>query len=362
MADGEPACHRLVFLGADRSPSLLTDTVKLPVLKPGEILAKVRLATICSSDLHTLHGKRRGDYPCALGHEGVLEVLAHNRGSQSKLAVGQRITFTVADVCHNCSRCRVGLPQKCDTLFKYGHSQITSQRSLSGCYATHMVLHPGTCVFPIPDHITDKMAAPINCSLATMVNAVSSFSHKDAGSKSVLLQGAGLLGVYGCSLLHSLGFGKVFVSDVDGKRLSTIPLFGGTPILAGCSGDESACFNENELDIVIEVCGVSGIIKSGIQLLKPGGIYVLVGLVHPDSYMNITAEAIIRKCLTIKGIHNYAPEHLERALSFMSKFSRKYPFEELVGIVYPMSNYETAFQKATLGSFRRVGLDPSLYS
>nr|XP_054755724.1 L-threonine 3-dehydrogenase-like [Lytechinus pictus] len=188
MADGEPACHRVVFLGAGRSPSILTETISLPELKPGEILAKVRLATICSSDLHTIHGKRKADIPCALGHEGVLEVVAHNRGSESGLEVGQRITFTVVDVCHNCRRCQAGLPQKCFSFFKYGHSQITSERSLSGCYATHIVLHPGTCTFPIPDHITDKMAAPINCSLATMVNAVSSFSHRDASSQSVLLQ------------------------------------------------------------------------------------------------------------------------------------------------------------------------------
>ncbi|XP_071489575.1 L-threonine 3-dehydrogenase-like [Diadema antillarum] len=352
--EGEPLCHRLVFVGADRSPSLLAETIHIPELKDGEILAKVRLATICSSDLHTILGRRCSLIPSALGHEAVLEVLAHKRGRESGLQVGQRITFSVADVCASCDRCRVGLPQKCRSLFKYGHSQITSERPLSGCYATHIILHPGTNVYSIPDHVSDKMAAPINCSLATMVNAILSFSHQDADKKAVLLQGAGLLGVYGCAFLHHTGFRKVFVSDVDEYRLRSIPSFGGIPVIAG---GESTLFKENELDIVIEVCGVSGIIQSGIQLLKPGGTYVLVGLVHPDSYMNITAESIIRKCLTIKGIHNYAPEHLQRAVEFMSAVARKYPFEQLIGAVYPLAEFETAFEKAKTGKFRRVAME-----
>ena len=43
----------------------------------------------------------------------------------------------------------------------------------TGCYASHIVLHSGTAIFPIPDHVSDKVAAPINCALATMVNALS---------------------------------------------------------------------------------------------------------------------------------------------------------------------------------------------
>ena len=42
-------------------------------------------------------------------------------------------------------------------------------------------------------------------------------------------------------------------------------------------------------------------ITEGIKLLRPGGVYVLVGMVHPDSELDITGEQIIRKCITIKG-------------------------------------------------------------
>ena len=42
-------------------------------------------------------------------------------------------------------------------------------------------------------------------------------------------------------------------------------------------------------------------VPEGIKLLRPGGVYVLAGMVHPDSKLNLTAEQIIRKCITVKG-------------------------------------------------------------
>ena len=55
------------------------------------------------------------------------------------------------------------------------------------------------------------------------------------------------------------------------------------------------------VDVVLEVCGSPDVITDGISLLRPGGMYLLIGMVHPQSHLNITGEMIIRKCLTIKG-------------------------------------------------------------
>ena len=55
----------------------------------------------------------------------------------------------------------------------------------------------------------------------------------------------------------------------------------------------------------VQVCGIRSVIPEGIKLLRPGGVYVLVGMVHPDSKMDVTAEQIIRKCITIKGLPRF---------------------------------------------------------
>ena len=57
------SASRVIFFGADREPSLLFEESGVPEIKDGEILAKIRLATICGSDLHTISGKRMEAVP-----------------------------------------------------------------------------------------------------------------------------------------------------------------------------------------------------------------------------------------------------------------------------------------------------------
>ena len=58
---------------------------------------------------------------------------------------------------------------------------------------------------------------------------------------------------------------------------------------------------QGDTDLVIECCGVKQVIADGLRALRTGGTYVLVGLVHPDSALGVTAEQLIRKCLTVIG-------------------------------------------------------------
>ena len=51
-------CRRAVFLGAQKCPQYIVDNSAIPEICPGQVLAKIRLATICASDVHTVQGKR----------------------------------------------------------------------------------------------------------------------------------------------------------------------------------------------------------------------------------------------------------------------------------------------------------------
>ncbi|XP_022095735.1 uncharacterized protein LOC110981969 [Acanthaster planci] len=349
-------CKRAVFLGARKCPQYIVDSSAIPQIEPGQVLAKIRLATICGSDVHTLQGKRIEETPSVLGHEGVAEIVQDERRNHGNLGPGDRITFSVMDSCGECERCTQGLTQKCAKLFKYGHSSIHRRTGLNGCYASHIILHEGTRIVKLPDSVTDKMAAPVNCALATMVNAVGSIEHKRAPQSTVLIQGAGLLGIYACALLHDAGFGQIYCTDPKANRLKMVPLFGGIPIP---SGKESEVLQDGAVDAVIEVCGVGAAINLGMLLLKPGGTYILAGLVHPDSCLNVTAEDIIRKCLTIKGIHNYSHQHLDEAVAFLARTANKYPYEQLVGPAFSLNQFESAVQESIQGRFWRVALDPT---
>jgi len=127
-----------------------------------------------------------------------------------------------------------------------------------------------------------------------------------------------------------------------------------------------------------KVCGVPTVVNDGFRMLKPGGIYLFIGMVHPHSKLDITGEQIIRKCLMIKGIksfclitkpvcrllclgiHNYAPRHLDQAVQFLAKTINKYPYEEIMGPTYDLSNLPSAMQAAIAKQYSRILVKPDM--
>lgn len=129
------------------------------------------------------------------------------------------------------------------------------------------------------------MLAPVNCALATMVSAVSRLLDD---CQTVVVQGAGLLGVYTCVLLREAGVTKVFCVDVREARLPQVTRFDGIPV-DGRSDNYSTAREAivlaapHGVDAVLEVAGGSALIPEGIRLLRPEGFYGFVGMVHPHS-------------------------------------------------------------------------------
>jgi threonine dehydrogenase-like Zn-dependent dehydrogenase len=116
---------------------------------------------------------------------------------------------------------------------------------------------------------------------------------------------------------------------------------------------------ENKIDCVIEVCGSADVVPNGIRLLKPGGLYLFVGMVHPQTEFKLIGEQVIRKCLTIKGIHNYEAKHLERAVEFLHKTLNKYPFQKLVSpYAFPLADLPLAIEDAKSRKYQRICIKP----
>ena len=87
------------------------------------------------------------DVPLILGHEGVGIVTAIGEGGVASVSVGDRVTWSIADSCGHCVPCSVlQLPQKCGSLFKYGHAATHKGHGLNGTFGTHCILGPGTHV------------------------------------------------------------------------------------------------------------------------------------------------------------------------------------------------------------------------
>jgi threonine dehydrogenase-like Zn-dependent dehydrogenase len=191
-----------------------------------------------------------------------------------------------------------------------------------------------------------------------MVNAVSALPDD---CTSVVVQGAGLLGLYACALLRETGVEHVFCVENDAKRIERIPWFGAVPVDGRPEHypkrrETITGIAKHGVDAVLEVAGVAHLVPEGIRLLRPGGYYGLVGAVHPQSLMDVTAEQIIRKCLTIYGVHNYSPRHLDRAVEFLKQTADKYPYEALVSPPFSLADLPRAIEVAESRDWCRVSV------
>ncbi len=330
-------------------------TLPLPeTLSPGELLVRISLATVCGSDLHTIEGRRGAPTPCILGHEAVGTVVA---GGREGLGEGSRVTWTLADSCGQCPACtQWHLPQKCANLFKYGHAALADGSGLNGCYASHIVLRPGTSVLAVPASLPDTLVAPANCALATIVNALSVLPEP---CDSALVQGGGLLGLYACAWLRYRGVRKVFCTDLFPERLALVAEFGGIPVQADAAMKRTVLDQSGGgVDLAIEVTGAAAVVPDGVALLRPGGTYVWAGMVHPETALTLTGEAVLRKCLTIRGVHNYAPEHLATGLEFLVAMRDTLPFEKLVSPALPLEALSEAITLTQSRKWMRVSVAP----
>jgi hypothetical protein len=87
---------------------------------------------------------------------------------------------------------------------------------------------------------------------------------------------------------------------------------------------------------------------------------VLAGTVSPGAGLRVNPEEIVDRLLTVRGVHNYAPRHLERAVAYLAEAWNRYPFAEQVAKVLPLAAVDEALRLAASATAPRVGLSPSL--
>lgn len=344
------ATARCAIFNAPNQPLELVE-MPLPECGPAEVLVALSLATICASDLHTMDGRRCEPSPSVLGHEGVGQVVAVGPGRDLAL-IGARVTWTLADSCGECVPCRDWqLPQKCEHLFKYGHAEVSNGSGLNGCYASHILLRRGTTVIPVPDGIPDEVIAPANCALATMVAAT---EWLPTPCRLAIIQGAGMLGLYGCALLRAKGVERVIVVDNNPVRLELVEQFGGEPAFQTAG----SLVVPGRADAVFEVAGTSAVVPEGIRHLRMGGYYAFVGMVQPNTPLDISGQIVLRHCLTLRGFHNYAPRHLEQAVKFLEGRRTAHPWAKLVSPAFPLAQINAAFAESRARKWTRVSVRP----
>lgn len=341
-----------VWLGGDRFE---LREFERPAPGPGEALVAIDLATVCGSDVHTVAGHRAGAHPSILGHEAVGRVVAtHAQAPRyvdgGVVGVGDRLVWGVTAACGTCDRCTAGRSAKCRRLLKTGHEPLTGPWPLSGGYASHILLRQGLALVPVPDTVPDGPAATAACALATVMACLDPAVAGELSDRRVLVVGAGMLGLCACAVAAQAG-ARVAVLDPVRERVEQAFRFGAQevwparetgstetgptaadPTAGPTAGPARARPAEASrgVDVAVELSGHPAGVASALAALDIGGRAVLAGSVSPTAPQTFDPEQIVRRHLTVTGVHNYEPRHLEQAVAFLAGPGSGYPWADLI--------------------------------
>jgi alcohol dehydrogenase len=337
--------------------------IPIPALKGSEVLVAVVACTLCGSDRHSIEGRRAVPVPTILGHEILGRVVEFGPEASRidaagrPLKLGDRIAWGIVASCGDCFFCIRDLPQKCERQLKYGHEPLRPGGELTGGLAGHCVLAAGTATFAVPDGLSDEAACPAGCAGATIGAAIEAAGPLQG--RRVLVMGSGMLGMTATAWARSLGADRVIACDTSADRLQLAARFGATDLAGPAElAERTLGLTEGRgVDAAIELTGAPEAVEALIPLVRTGGTAVLVGSVFPSRPVPLLPEQVVRRCLTIKGVHNYAPRHLRAALAFLDA-NPGYPFGSLVDGWAPLAAIEAALARPLAPGKLRLGIRP----
>ncbi len=224
--------------------------------------------------------------------------------------------------------------------------------------AEHVLLAPGTAILRLPEELPLAVACPANCATATVAAALSAAG--DLRERNVCVFGAGLLGLTACAMLQDRGAAQIVCVDVNESRLPRARQFGATRTVtpSNLTAAATSITAGHGFDVALEFSGSSAAFESGFAMLRLGGALLLIGAVFPTPPVAISPEQIVRRNLTLRGVHNYVPRDLLEAVGFLARRHRDFPFAELVADWLPLASASQAFELGRDRNRIRVGVRP----
>lgn len=332
----------------------------IPDPEPDAVLVRVTSAGICGSDLHVWRGDIRiammGPGPRILGHEmtGQVARLGANVSTDSlgrPLKEGDRIVYPYFFPCRRCYQCLRGQFAACTT--KYPPPPISDNPPhFTGAYAEYFYMKTAAFVFKVPDDLPDEMLTPVNCALSEVIYA---FHKVDLRlGDTVVIQGAGGLGVNATAVARDRGAGTIIVIDGVPERLK---------LAKQCGADVTIDINEAKTpqdriaqvmgltngrgaDVVGEFVGLPQAIPEGIAMVRSGGTYLEVGNISLGRTTTIDPSQLVWGNKTIVSVNMYDPWILPVALDFLGRTRERFPLHQVVSHRYPLEQIDEAFQQA----------------
>lgn len=286
--------------------------MKIPSPGAGEVLLEVAAVGVCGSELsgYLGHNSLRVP-PLVMGHEFSARVV-QSGSSQSMpsnaLLPGQRVAVNPLISCGECGLCHAGLPNLCQ------RRQIIGAHRAGG-FAQYVVVPAAQCS-PLPEGVGDLAGALVE-PLACAVRAVHHARWRQGGP--LLILGAGTIGLLCLAVARAENAGDIVSTDMVEERLRIAAAWGSTVAVNGRSADAGQQLRDalpGGAVSVIDAVGSSATRALAMQLVRPGGRIIYIGL-HDES-SPLAANYLVRQEVTVQGSFSYTRADFARAIDLLA--------------------------------------------
>lgn len=308
---------------------------------PGQVMVKVGMGGICGSDLHYFHnggfGTVRIQEPMVLGHE-VAGTVAAVAADVTSVRIGDRVAINPSRPCGGCKFCLEGLPNQCLDMRFYGSAMRTPH--VQGAFRNMLLCNASQCV---------KVAEGVPLKLAALAEPFSVGLHavSRAGSllgKRVLVSGCGPIGALAIAAARVHGAAEVVATDVVDEPLAIARALGasGTINVAADKGwVQRYSADKGTFDVMLECSGNERALRDGLEVMRPRGVVVQLGL---GGDVSIPQNMVVAKELSICGSFRF---HAEFALAVKLINEGRVDLSPVISHSFPMTQAREAFELAS---------------
>jgi L-iditol 2-dehydrogenase len=315
-----------------------------PELASGSALLRTAFSEVCGTDVHLWHGRLSGvPYPIIPGHvtTGTLDAV---RGTIADvdgrpLREGDRVAFyDVHRTCGRCLACTVHrTPTRCPSRRVYGITDSATE-GLFGGWSQKVYLEPGVVMARLPDAVSFEAYIGGGCGLLTSVHII---DRATIGlGDTVVVQGAGAVGLSAAALARRAGAGRVIVIGGPADRLALAREMGADEVVdldgtAAARIERVRALLGGGADVVIEAAGSARAFEEGLEIVRDGGTYVIAG-----HYTNVGDSTI--------NAHRHINPEASRHPGLLGQRGRALPARA--------STARTLRRRGTVGAHRRSRL------
>ncbi len=325
-------------------------SVANPELQKGDLLIKVKAATVCGTDIRILRGKKTAGirYPSILGHEFSGEVV--DTGGNPKFSVDQPVCVCPQFACGHCDYCKRGAENLCTNMTAMGYE-------IDGAFAEYVRIPASGVdsgnVFTLPDGLSFETAALAE-PLACVMNGQERVGV--AMGDTVVILGAGPIGILHIKLARFAGARKIIVSEPNEVRRQAA-LNEGADIAVDPTKEDLNCIVRNATgglgaEVAIAAIGVPSLANDAIGLVRNRGRVSLFAGFNKGMQAELDVNAIHYNELIVTGAFGLTRLLFERSLNLIATGRLK--LDSLLTHRFKLAEIETAIKVAEQGSAIKV--------